>query len=78
MNRDSFNDILNHNYVAITQGNGYKNSFDNCLAYSNSKLPINNFSDLQNQLKNIESVVITNHVVDLFWFHACRDVDVGI
>ena len=55
MNRELFNNILKYNYVAITQGNGYQNSFENHLAYSNSKLPIDSLEDLKSQLKNINS-----------------------
>lgn len=53
MDRTSFDSILNYNYVAITQGNGYDNSFDNCLAYSNTKLPFNKLKELQLHLDTV-------------------------
>ena len=55
MNRNSFDDILQSDYVAITQGNGYKNSFDNCLAYGNTRFSSTTFAELEKELDNCEN-----------------------
>ena len=65
MNRDSFDDILQYDYIAITQGNSYENSFDNCLAYGNTKLSISNFSELEIELQNTEERIFGYFSYDL-------------